>query len=78
MITTIDILDEINYLKSINQDINKLENDINQKRKSKNLWLALSLGSFIVVVFFVTIAKLSDGNSIEGFDHILRPSLIKE
>ena len=57
-------------------DLNKLENDINQKRKSKNLWLALSLGSFIVVVFFVTIAKLSDGNSIEGFDHILRPSLI--
>ena len=39
-------------------DLNKLENDINQKRKSKNLWLALSLGSFIVVVFFVTIAKL--------------------
>lgn len=59
-------------------DLNKLENDINQKRKSKNLWLALSLGSFIVVVFLVTIAKLSDGNSIEGFDHILRPSLIKE
>ena len=59
-------------------DLNKLENDINQKRKSKNLWLALSLGSFIVVVFFVTISKLSDGNSIEGFDHILRPSLIKE
>ena len=27
LITTIDILDEINYLKSINQDINKLEND---------------------------------------------------
>ena len=59
-------------------DLNKLENDINQKRKSKNLWLALSLGSFIVVVFLVTIAKLSDGNSIEGFDHTLRPSLIKE
>jgi len=35
-------------------------------------------GSFIIVVFFVTIAKLSDGNSIEGFDYILRPSLIKE
>ena len=59
-------------------DLNKLENDINQKRKSKNLWLALSLGSFIIVVFFVTIAKLSGGNTIEGFDHILRPSLIKE
>ena len=51
---------------------------LNIKRKSKNIWLALSLGLFIVIVFFVTIAKLSDGNLIEGFDHILRPSLIKE
>ena len=55
-------------------DLNKLENDINQKRKSKNLWLALSLGSFIVVVFFVTIAKLSEGKSNEGFDHTLTPN----
>ena len=27
IITSIDILDEINYLKSINQNINKLENN---------------------------------------------------
>ena len=40
--------------------------------------LALSLGLFIVIVFLVTIAKLSNGNSIEGFDHTLRPSLLKE
>jgi len=33
---------------------------------------------FIVIVFLVTIAKLSDGNLIEGFDHTLRPSLLKE
>ena len=59
-------------------DLNKVEDDLNIKRKSRNLWLALSLGLFIVIVFFVTIAKLSDGNLIEGFDHTLRPSLLKE
>ncbi len=59
-------------------DLNKTENDLNLKRKSRNLWLALSLGLFIVIVFLVTIAKLSNGNSIEGFDHTLRPSLLKE
>ena len=59
-------------------DLNKVDDDLNIKRKSRNLWLALSLGLFIVIVFFVTIAKLSDGNLIEGFDHTLRPSLMKE
>ena len=59
-------------------DLNKVNDDLNIKRKSRNLWLALSLGLFIFIVFLVTIAKLSDGNLIEGFDHTLRPSLLKE
>ena len=59
-------------------DLNKVDDDFNIKRKSRNLWLALSLGLFIVIVFLVTIAKLSDGNLVEGFDHTLRPSLLKE
>tara|TARA_X000000368_G_scaffold130285_1_gene102389 strand:- start:672 stop:854 length:183 start_codon:yes stop_codon:yes gene_type:complete len=59
-------------------DLNKSNEDLNQKRKSRNLWLALSLGLFIVIVFLVTIGKLSDGNLIEGFDHALRPSLLEE
>jgi hypothetical protein len=36
------------------------------------------LASFILTVFLVTIAKLSSGGVIEGFDHTLRPSLLKE
>ena len=59
-------------------DLNKVNDDLSIKRKSRNFWLALSLGLFIVIVFLVTIAKLSNGNSIEGFDHTLRPSLLKE
>ena len=59
-------------------DLNKVDDDFNIRRKSRNLWLALSLGLFIVIVFLVTIAKLSNGNLIEGFDHTLRPSLLKE
>ena len=57
-------------------DLKKTDNDVNQK-KNRNLWLALSMGLFIVIVFLVTIAKLSDGNFVEGFDHTLRPSLTK-
>lgn len=59
-------------------DLEKTDNDVILKRKNRNLWLALSMGLFIVIVFLVTIAKLSDGNFVEGFDHTLRPSLIKD
>ena len=59
-------------------DLNKVENDLILKRKNRNIWLPLCLGLFIVIVFLVTIAKLSDGNLVEGFDHTLRPSLLKE
>ena len=59
-------------------DLKKTDNDVILKRKNRNLWLALSMGLFIVIVFFVTIAKLSDGNFVEGFDHTLRPSLLKD
>ena len=33
-------------------DLKKTDNDIILKRKNRNLWLALSMGLFIVIVFF--------------------------
>ena len=47
------------------------------KLKSRNLWVAISLTTFIVLIFLVTISKLSKGGLIEGFDHSVRPSLVK-
>ncbi len=48
------------------------------KRKNRNFWLAVCLGAFIIMIFLVTIAKLSSGGMIEGFDHTLRPSISEE
>ncbi len=58
--------------------LNQSENDFSSKRKNRNFWLAMCLTGFIIMIFLVTIAKLSSGNMIEGFDHTLRPNLIKE
>lgn len=33
-------------------------------RKRRNLWLALSIGAFVLLVFFITMAKLG-GNVLE-------------
>ena len=58
--------------------LEKTDDAFQSKRKTKNFWLAVCLASFILTVFLVTIAKLSSGRVIEGFDHSLRPSLLKE
>jgi hypothetical protein len=30
-------------------------------RKRRNLWIALAIGAFVVLVFFITLAKLQAG-----------------
>ena len=45
------------------------------RRKGRNIGLAVVLGAFIVLVFGLTIAKVSRGDRLEGFDHTYRPSI---
>jgi hypothetical protein len=33
-------------------------------RKRRNMWIALAVGAFVVLVFFITIAKLRAGQPI--------------
>lgn len=33
-------------------------------RKRRNLWIALSIGAFVVLVFLITVAKLQAGGSL--------------
>ncbi|HMQ92206.1 MAG TPA: hypothetical protein PKA33_09585 [Amaricoccus sp.] len=46
------------------------------RRRSRNLGLGLVLGAFVLLVFAVTMVKLGEGQSMQGFDHSLRPSLL--
>jgi len=47
-------------------------------RQSRNRVVALLLGGFVVLVFLITIVKLQDGQMLEAFDHVLRPSLLPD
>ncbi len=58
--------------------LDQSKEDFYVKRKNRNFWLAICLGGFILMIFLVTIAKLSSGGMIEGFDHTLRSSISKE
>ena len=48
------------------------EHEIHKRRFSRNLGVGLALGSFVVLVFALTVAKMVDGQSMEAFDHGVR------
>ncbi len=51
--------------------------EIYGRRRSRNLGLGLVLGAFVLLVFAVTVVKLTEGvTMMEGFDHQPRASLL--
>lgn len=52
-------------------------NNLKVKQTKKNFVVGLSLLGFVIIVFAVTIVKMSDGHLMEAFDHGVRPSLIE-
>ena len=51
------------------------DHELHERRKGRNMSLGLILGGFVFLVFMVTVVKLSSGQMIEGFDHVVRPSI---
>lgn len=51
--------------------------EIYGRRRSRNLGLGLVLAAFVILVFAVTVVKLTEGTTMmEGFDHQPRASLL--
>lgn len=47
-------------------------------RISNNILLGLLMLGLVVLIFFVTIVKLMNGGSLQGYDHVVRPELVKD
>ncbi|PWE33328.1 hypothetical protein DDZ14_05980 [Maritimibacter sp. 55A14] len=54
------------------------DHELHTRRRSRNLGVGLVLGAFVLIVFGITIAKLSSGQMMEAFDHTIRPSLAEQ
>ncbi|MGG7646035.1 hypothetical protein ACQ5SP_14590 [Rhodovulum sp. YNF3179] len=54
------------------------EHELHGRRKGRNLGLGLVLAAFVLIVFGITIAKMSGGAMMEAYDHTVRPSLMVE
>ncbi|MCA8883004.1 MAG: hypothetical protein KDA50_04545 [Rhodobacteraceae bacterium] len=52
------------------------QHELHTRRRGRNLGLGLTLVAFVAVVFGLTIAKVQNGGSLQGFDHAPRPELV--
>lgn len=50
--------------------------EIYARRRSRNLGLGLVLAGVVALFFAVTVVKLTQGHSMQGFDHTMRPELL--
>jgi hypothetical protein len=50
--------------------------EIYARRRSRNRGLGMVLAGVVALIFAVTVVKLQHGQSMEGFDHQFRPSML--
>ena len=51
------------------------DHELHRRRFSRNLGLGLTLVAFIVLVFALTVVKVTRGDPMQAFDHTIRPEL---
>ena len=56
----------------------RAEHELHGRRRSRNVGVGVTLMLFVGIVFGLTIVKLLNGGSIEGFDHSVRPAMTVE
>lgn len=49
--------------------------ELHQRRKGRNLGVALCLVGFVAVVFGLSLAKIKNAGATQGFDHVVRPEM---
>ena len=52
--------------------------EIRKRRSSTNIALGLILAIFVILIFSVTIVKLSNGDKMQAYDHVLRPEMLTD
>lgn len=52
------------------------EHELHRRRFGRNLGVGVTLGAFVLLVVALTMAKITTGDSMEGFDHAPRGSVL--
>lgn len=51
------------------------EHELHKRRFGRNLGLGLVLVAFVVLVFGLTVVKVTEGDPMQAFDHVARPEM---
>ena len=51
--------------------------DLHRRRFSRNLGVGLTLAFFVAVIFGLTVVKVSRGDPMQAFNHVVRPEMEK-
>lgn len=49
--------------------------ELHERRKSRNIGVGLTLVAFIAIVFALTVVKVTRGDPMQAFDHVVRPEM---
>lgn len=56
----------------------RAEHEIFRRRLSRNVGLGVALAAFVVVIFGLTVVKVSETGPIQGYDHVVQPQLVPQ
>jgi hypothetical protein len=56
----------------------QVEHEIHKRRFGRNLGLGLTLVGFVCIVFLLTVVKVTRGEPMQGYDHVMRPELAQD
>ena len=54
----------------------RVEHELHQRRRSRNLGLLAVLLAFVELVFGISVVKITQGDMMQGFDHRPRASML--
>ncbi|MGA0540250.1 hypothetical protein [Neotabrizicola sp. VNH66] len=50
--------------------------EMHKRRFGRNLGVALLLGAFVALVFALTVVKVTRGDPMQGYDHVVQPEAV--
>lgn len=56
----------------------RVEHELHKRRRSRNLGLLFVLLAFVALVFGLSVAKITSGDMMEGYDHQPRSSMLPQ
>ena len=54
----------------------RTEHELHQRRRGRNVGLGLVLAAFVLLVFGLSVVKVTRGDPMQGYDHVVQPGSV--